>query len=218
MRTIVYVDGYNLYYGLLRKSKLKWLDLVTLFHHHVLDSSSNVVEIKYYTAPVLGKMSDSNDSPQRQRRYLQALRKMHPTDLKIIEGRIMASTPFQRLVSPIPEAPHLKKVQVYDFNEKKTDVNIASDMITDAWTDRYEQVVLCSNDSDLEGALAMISKHHPDKRIGIVAPITGDDHRRIAKDLSQHATWTKILSPVHLANAQLPDRIPHSQLVKPDTW
>jgi uncharacterized LabA/DUF88 family protein len=218
VRTIVYVDGYNLYYGLLRKSKLKWLDLVALFHHHVLDSSSNVVEVKYYTAPVLGKMSDSNDSPQRQRRYLQALRKMYPTDLKIIEGRIMASTPFQRLVSPIPEAPHLKKVQVYDFNEKKTDVNIASDMITDAWTDRYEQVVLCSNDSDLEGALAMIRKHHPDKRIGIVAPITGDDHRRIAKDLSQYATWTKILSPVHLANAQLPDRIPHSQLVKPDTW
>jgi hypothetical protein len=30
------VDGYNLYYGLLRGTKLKWLDLVALFESHVL--------------------------------------------------------------------------------------------------------------------------------------------------------------------------------------
>lgn len=218
MRTIVYVDGYNLYYGLLRKSKLKWLDIVALFRDHVLDDSAQLLEVRYYTSPVLGKMSDNNESPQRQRQYLQALRKTNPTGLTIIEGRIMASTPFQRLVSPIPEAPHLTKVQVYDFNEKKTDVNLASDILSGAWTESYDQMVLCSNDSDLEGALATISKHHPTKRIGIVAPITGDDHRRIAKDLSQYATWTKILSPVHLANAQMPNRILHSKLVKPLTW
>ena len=88
-RTIVYVDGYNLYYGLLRKSKLKWLDLVVLFNEHVLDDSANVIEVRYYTAPVLGRMSDNPESPQRQRRYLQALRKVHSTGLVIVEGRIM---------------------------------------------------------------------------------------------------------------------------------
>jgi len=31
VKTIVYVDGYNLYYGLLRKSPHKWLDLFALF-------------------------------------------------------------------------------------------------------------------------------------------------------------------------------------------
>ena len=36
MRTVVYVDGYNLYYGLLRNTTLKWLDLVALFRNHVL--------------------------------------------------------------------------------------------------------------------------------------------------------------------------------------
>lgn len=30
LRTFVYVDGYNLYYGLLRKTKFKWLDLFAL--------------------------------------------------------------------------------------------------------------------------------------------------------------------------------------------
>ncbi len=132
MRTIVYVDGYNLYYGLLRKSKLKWLDLYSLFDDHVLDDRAKLLEVRYYTSPVLGRMSDDSRSTQRQRTYLQALRKMYPAKLEIIKGRILATTPYQRLVRPIPEAPYLEKVQVLNFNEKKTDVNLASDMLAGA--------------------------------------------------------------------------------------
>ena len=126
MRTVVYVDGYNLYYGLLRKTTLKWLDLFALFRDHVLDPETELIQVRYYTAPVLGRMCDSPESPQRQRRYLQALRKMYPEKIAIIEGKILATTPFQRLVKPIVEAPDLQMVQVYDFNEKKTDVNLAA--------------------------------------------------------------------------------------------
>ena len=218
MRTIVYVDGYNLYYGLLRKTNYKWLNLFSLFKDHVLDGNADLVEVRYYTAPVLGRMSDDPESPQRQRVYLQALRKMPPGRISIIEGRILASTPHQRLVKPIQEAPHLQMVQVYDFNEKKTDVNLASDMIAGAWTGSYEQAVLCSNDSDLEGALATVRRHHPHLRIGLVAPIPGDDHRRISRDLVQFADWAKILSPDHLAKAQLPEQIPHTAIRKPSSW
>ena len=218
LRTIVYVDGYNLYYGLLRKSKLKWLDLFSLFNDHVLDDRASLLEVRYYTAPVLGRMSDDLKSTQRQRTYLQALRKMHSGKVVIIEGKILATTPFQRLVRQIPEAPHLEKVQVFDFNEKKTDVNLASDMLAGAWTGAFDQAVLCSNDSDLEGAFSTIKKHLPHLRLGLVAPILGADHRHISKDLSQYADWSKILSPVHLKNSQLPDRIPNSRLRRPDIW
>lgn len=218
MRTVVYVDGYNLYYGLLRKSAHKWLDLFSLFKNHVLDDNTDLVEVRYYTAPVLGRMSDDLESPKRQRLYLQALRKMHPQRVSIIEGKILPTTPYQRLVKPIEEAPHLTMVQVYDFNEKKTDVNLASDIITGAWTNVYEQAVICSNDSDLEGALAAVRLHHPHLRIGLVAPIKGSNHRHICSDLKKNADWTKILSPVHLAESQLPPRIPHSDIRKPITW
>ncbi len=218
MRTVVYVDGYNLYYGLLRKTTLKWLDLFALFRDHVLDPEVDLVEVRYYTAPVLGRMCDNQESPQRQRQYLQALRKMYPTQITVIEGKIIATTPFQRLVKPIAEAPGLQMVQVYDFTEKKTDVNLAADLIAGAWTGAYEQAVVCSNDSDLEAALATVLRHHPDIRLGLVAPIPGDDRRRISTDLSQHAHWSKPLSPVHLRNAQLPERIPHSALRKPESW
>ena len=218
LRTCIYVDGYNLYYGLLRKSQYKWLDVYALFRDQALNQSSDLVEVRYYTAPMLGKMSDDLESPIRQRRYLQALRKMHPIGLTLIEGRIVASTPFQRLIRPIPEAPHLQKVQVLDFNEKKTDVNIASDMINGAWLKTYDQAVLCSNDSDLEGALRSIKEHHPHIRIGLVAPISGDDPRKISSDLARFSDWKKILSATHLSRSQLPDRIPSSHLSKPAAW
>ena len=70
MRTVVYIDGFNLYYSLLRRTSLKWLDIVALFRDHALGSNSQVVQVRYYTAPVLARMSDDPQSVQRQRIYL----------------------------------------------------------------------------------------------------------------------------------------------------
>jgi hypothetical protein len=106
LRTIVYVDGYNLYCGLLRKSTVKWLDLYSSFNEHVLDDRSSFLKVRHYTVPALGRMSDDSRSTQRQRTYLQALGKMYTGKLEIIEGKILATTGFQRLVQPIPEVLH----------------------------------------------------------------------------------------------------------------
>ena len=218
MRTVIHVDGFNLYYSVLRRTNLKWLGLVALFRDHVLDSNAQLLEVRYYTAPILARMSDDPQSVQRQRIYLQALRKMHPDQLKIIGGRIAVTTPFQRLVRPIAGASDISRVQVYDFNEKKTDVNLASDLLAGAWTGAFDQAVICSNDTDLEPALATLRKYHPHLRLGIVAPVRGSDNRYIAADLKQHADWSKALSMVHISNAQLPERIPASSLRRPETW
>lgn len=220
MRTIVYVDGYNLYYGLLRKSPYKWLDLYSLFQNHVLHQS-DVLEVRYYTAPIKAKMSDDPASPQRQRIYLQALRKMPPGKVTIIEGRIEHSTPYRRLLKPIAGMPD--KVQVSSFTEKKTDVNMATDMLCAALLSHCEQIVLCSNDSDLEGALARIKEYQPNIRIGLVAPISttdADNSRRINDDLKKHVDWAKVLSPFHLQNSQLPLIInAHpKRITKPEGW
>ena len=189
-----------------------------LFATYVLDKNAELVEVRYYTAPVLGRMSDDPRSTQRQRQYLQALKTMHPQSLVVIQGKIVATKPYQRLVRPIPEAPELQIVQVYDFNEKKTDVNLASDLIAGAWINSYEQAVICSNDSDLEAALSTVKRYHPRLRIGVVAPIRSEDYRHISGDLVRHADWQKTLSAVHIAASQLPPKIPNSRLVKPESW
>jgi len=64
----------------------------------------------------------------------------------------------------------------------------------------------------------IVRRHHPEIRLGLVAPIPGDDHRKVSKDLSRHTHWSKPLNPVHLKNAQLPYRISHSAIRKPEEW
>ena len=38
-RTRVYIDGYNLYYGCLKGTPHKWLDLLSLFEKQILPSA-----------------------------------------------------------------------------------------------------------------------------------------------------------------------------------
>jgi uncharacterized LabA/DUF88 family protein len=218
LKTVVYVDGYNLYYGLLRGTSYKWLDLYSLFQNQVLDNSAQVLEVRYYTAPVLKEFSDDPDSPQRQRIYLQALRKCPPNKVKIIEGKILKSHPTLRLYEPIPEAPDRTQVKVLHFQEKQTDVNIAVDLVVGAGMNTFEQAVLCSNDSDLKAALAAVKQYHPHIRLGLVVPISKPDERYISKDLAQQVHWKKILSPIHLQHAQLPQQIPKTSICKPRQW
>lgn len=217
MRTVVYIDGYNLYYGAIRHTAYKWLDIYSLFKEHLLLPETDLLEVRYYTAPVLGSLCDDPSSPQRQRQYLQALRKIHPQHITIIEGKLIKGRATLRLVEPIPELLELEKVKVSTLTEKKTDVNIASDMVADACRNQVEQVVLCSNDSDMEGALKTIRLHCPAVRIGLVAP-TSSPGRHISNDLRQQAHWVKTLSSTDLAPAQLPKKIPSTSIERPDGW
>ena len=72
MRTFIYVDGFNLYYGALKGTAWKWLDLVALFER-VLQRHHEIIAIKYFTARVSGTSVDQS-KPQRQDVYLRALR------------------------------------------------------------------------------------------------------------------------------------------------
>ena len=50
MRTRVYVDGFNLYYGALKGTPFKWLDLVRLAYQ-LLPAGYSVTKLKYFTVP-----------------------------------------------------------------------------------------------------------------------------------------------------------------------
>lgn len=218
MRTVVFVDGYNLYYGVLRNTKLKWLDLYKLFAQHVLAPDCELLEVRYYTSPVLGRMCDSAQSPQRQRQYLQVLRHGLTGKVEVIEGKIVPSSPFLRLKQPIPQAPEVTLVQVHDFTEKKTDVNLAADLICGAWEGSFDQAVLCSNDSDLEAALSSVRRCLPRVRLGLVAPVPKGDARHLSKDLARQAHWSKTLSLTHIEQSQFPPHILGTRHCKPDAW
>ena len=57
-RTAVYIDGYNLYYGRLRGTAHKWLDVVALFDALLRqrDQNESVAKVKFFTAPALARL------------------------------------------------------------------------------------------------------------------------------------------------------------------
>jgi hypothetical protein len=67
----VYIDGFNLYYGALRSSPYRWLDLSALCARML--PGDTAVAIKYFTAMVSARSHDPQ-KPTRQQAYLRALR------------------------------------------------------------------------------------------------------------------------------------------------
>jgi hypothetical protein len=70
MKTHVYVDGFNLYYGALKGTEYKWLNVKQLIEQ-LLPATHKVSKIKYFTARVSGAADP--DAPKRQQIYLNAL-------------------------------------------------------------------------------------------------------------------------------------------------
>ena len=82
LRTRVYIDGYNLYYGCLKKSSYKWLDVRALLQHVLMNVPYQrdgvpityrfeTPAIKYFTAPILKAFAKSDDSVSSQANYHQ---------------------------------------------------------------------------------------------------------------------------------------------------
>ena len=77
MDTIVYIDGYNLFYGRLRNTPFKWLDPFKLFQTiaKIQNPSSRIIKIKYFTAPVKANFSShGQDSAKAQTTYHRTLK------------------------------------------------------------------------------------------------------------------------------------------------
>jgi hypothetical protein len=98
--THVYIDGFNLYYGLLRSSPFKWLNLEAFCDQ--LLPKNNVKKIAYFTARVTARPRDP-DQPIRQQMYLRALATL--PRVEVYFGTFLNSVIRQPLVAPHPTDP-----------------------------------------------------------------------------------------------------------------
>ena len=210
MRTYVYVDGFNLYYGALKDSKYKWLDLKALFTG-ILRPQNRIQKIKYYTARVSAR-TDDPDAPTWQDLYLKAL-ELHIPELTIIEGRFLQKQVTMRLAEPIAGKQFAKVIKT---EEKGSDVNLAVHLVNDGWRDFYDCAVVCSNDGDLSEAIRIVRR---ELRKTVLPAVPGDPVRRPASvELKRWASYTIRIKPDALAVAQLPDSIPGTTIHKPAGW
>ena len=101
MRTRVYVDGFNLYYGALKGTPFKWLDLVTLAYQ-LLPAGYSVTKLKYFTARVSG-IPDAG-APARQQAYLRALATL--PEVQVLFGTFLSKTIWRPLTNlPVAGRP-----------------------------------------------------------------------------------------------------------------
>lgn len=230
-RVGVYVDGYNLYYGRLRGSTFKWLDLVKLMDDVLAqrDQNERLDRVHLFTAHALAAFATHGKaSVEAQSAYHRALQTKHGDRFTVTYGKHS----FDKDGSLLPEFvagqryDRTRRVRVWRLEEKKTDVNLAIRMYRDVAQGRYDRIVLVSNDSDAEPALEAVRADFPHVMIGVIMPIRppapgGQADRRKSGSLSAQADWTiGHLTDEQLQAAQLPPHVPTNKkpIRKPAHW
>lgn len=204
IKTYVYVDGFNLYYGALKRTPYKWLNLHALCQQ--LLPANDILKIKYCTARVVPRSNDSNIHI-RQEAYLRALQTL--PNVEIIFGTFLTH------VVKMPSAKDPRQLlKVIKTEEKGSDVNLASHLLFDACQNAYELAVVISNDSDLVEPIRLIRKHLR-KKVGLLCP-----QNSRGSEIRKYASFCMPFNERDLAKAQFPEQLQDmtGHFHKPPSW
>jgi len=201
-RAIVYIDGYNFYYGLKKVGfrKYLWLNF-DKFSQNLLLPSQKLVKIKYFTSAEIF----AEESRKRQALYFDALATL--PNLKRYMGHFQDDT--DRWCTNCNQF-------VSDTREKRTDVNLATAMLVDAFLDRYDIAILISSDSDFIAPIQAVINHFQKKKV-----FTAISPGRSSKALRGVSTGIITITEEMLSNNQFPDMVTGTagfDLLRPDDW
>ncbi|MEO8357608.1 MAG: NYN domain-containing protein [Chloroflexota bacterium] len=204
MKTNVYIDGFNFYYGCIKNTPYHWLNLAKLCN--LLLPNDEIYCIKYFTALVTSRPNDP-DKPLRQQAFLRALKTI--PNLQIVLGTFLSHEVTMRLAPP-----NKGFAKVIKTEEKGSDVNIATHLLVDGFRDDYELAVVVSNDSDLLEPIKFIT-HELRKPVGLFNP-----QKFPSVALQSQALFVKQIRRGVLSNSLFPDTLTDSQgsFSKPNGW
>ncbi len=118
-----------------------------------MNDNQELVEIKYFTS----RVSNNPEKQKRQSIYLEAL---DSVGVEIYYGHYQRDTITCKVCGSVWP----------NYNEKMTDVNIASQIIIDAYKDRYDAAILISGDSDLVPPIKVVHESFNKKRVVVAFP------------------------------------------------
>jgi uncharacterized LabA/DUF88 family protein len=214
----VYIDGFNLYYGAVRGTPYKWLDLHALCV--ALLPGQIINRIRYFTARPKG-LPHNPDVGNRHEIYLRALRTI--PDLYITLGRfadrevVLPQFPlaWHNRADPTINPPLM--VKVWKSEEKRSDVNLATYLLLDCFNNEFDQAIVVSNDSDLAEPIKVVTQNFS-KRVMVINPQRSSN---ITWELKQVATsFMPKINSRHLASSQFPATLVDSNgtFYKPPSW
>ena len=201
----MYIDGFNLYYGAVKDSPFRWLDVAALCQRML--PTDTIQSIKYFTAIVSGRPHDPQQ-PVRQQVYLRALRTI--PNLRIMYGRFLTHSRRRVLTGTNPP----QMVWVDETEEKGSDVNLAAHLLHDAFKGLFEVAVLVTNDSDLLEPVRIVRQDF-NLSVGILNP-----HQHHSTVLKPYATFMKRIRQSDVAACQFPTVMSDAkgQFHKPPGW
>ena len=257
MKLSVYVDGFNLYYGLLRNSPYKWLNPVKLISQ-VLPSEYEIALLRFFTARISHRLDP--DAPRRQDVYIRALETL--PEVRIHYGNFIAkeewrpltnvpianrevSTPKPATLPPgqfsvsgldgkvlpvgfygkVEENEHHSKIKAKPLDgtgliarfltseEKGSDVNLAVNLINDAWKGEFDAMAVVTNDTDLVPAISVVVTE-----LKVPVFVVCPQKRRVSPALEKAATYARHITRRLLARSQFPDTIPDTSIQRPEAW
>jgi uncharacterized LabA/DUF88 family protein len=192
-RVIVYIDGYNLYEGMKDQGwrKFLWLDLKK-FSQSLLIENQKLKWIKYFTTRVTHDLSRQ----RRQSTFIDALSTIE--NMRFFYGNFKPDTKICDRCKAI----------VYFSAEKQTDVNISTQMLTDAFNDEFDTAILITGDSDQVPTIVQIRNLNKDKeKDKEKTVVVAFPPMRESDELAKVATTSYRIVKKKFRDAQLPEEI-----------
>ncbi len=209
-QTIVYIDGFNFYYGAVKGTPNKWLNIMVLCERML--PRDQIVKIRYFTSRVSASPEDPQQ-PARQETYLRAL-----ATLPLVEIHYghFVTWPV-RLPRANRQPGESRIVEVLRTEEKGSDVNLATYLLLDAFKGHCDTAVVVSNDSDLAQAID-VAQSELGIKVGIINP---HSTKRRSYELERlNCQFYKQVPRRLLAQTQFPDIVHDSKgpIRKPSRW
>lgn len=200
-RVVAYIDGFNLYFGLRSAGwrRYYWLNQ-QLLAQNLITAYQTLTFTKYFTS----RITRAADKARRQSAYLEALATL--SDFQIYYGH------YQSNLQRCRKCGH----KLWVPNEKMTDVNIAVEMLSDAYQDLFDVALLISADSDLSAPIRAIGSLFENKRVVVAFP-----PQRLSVQLQGLANAYLPIGRANIAKSVFPDRIQKADgfvLKKPPEW
>ncbi|MBQ7690476.1 MAG: NYN domain-containing protein [Muribaculaceae bacterium] len=139
-RVIVYIDGFNFYYGLkedLKWRKFYWLDVVALFQKF-MKPNQELVAVKYFSAR-------PNDPGKNTRQYAFFQANKENPKFHLILGKYLHKEITCYKCGNV----------IHTHEEKETDVRIATQIVADAYEKNCDVAIVVSADSDMIPAVEL---------------------------------------------------------------
>lgn len=210
-KVIAYFDGFNYYEGLRKKGwkKYYWQDLVK-FVEFFLRPHQELEQVRYFSA-----VQKHAEKAKRQDKFFQA-NKLNPK-FSLLLGDFKRRTKWRKIDC------NGKKVsrEILFWEEKKSDVALASYIIRDVALEKCDVIFLFSADSDITPALDVVQEiTHTKKNVKIIVFFPPGN---FSYDLKQKANKSFKLEnhEYKFQHSQLPDKVKLSNgfvIDKPEKW